>query len=96
MVSGYLLAGKIASTLLHKSSRKETAGEEEEDTQRNSRRGLAAGRGFGAADLTAGPEIVRLPSDVAHRVQTNSYSSPAGSTSSSRSRTGCALLHFGQ
>jgi hypothetical protein len=37
---------------------------------------------------TAGPVTVRFPSDVAQRAQTNSCSSPDGSTSSNRSRTG--------
>src|SRR4051794_9027321 len=53
-------------------------------------------RGFGATGATAGPVTVRLPSDVAHFTQRNSCSSPAGSTSNSRSRTGCDAWHFGQ
>ena len=46
--------------------------------------------------LTAGPVTVRFPRDVAHCRQRNSCSSPEGSTSNSRSRTGWERRHLGQ
>jgi hypothetical protein len=55
--------------------------------------GRERGRDVG---LSAGPVTVRLPKVVAQREQRNSYNSPAGSTSKSRSRTGCELPHLGQ
>lgn len=62
----------------------------------NNRRGVAPVPEFEGVVATAGPETVRLPREVSQRVQVNSWSSPEGSTSNNRSRTGCAVLHFGQ
>jgi hypothetical protein len=62
---------------------------------RSKRRGAEA-RGGRGGGVTAGPETVRLPSDAPQRAQTSSCSSPEGSTSSKRSRTGCEVLQFGQ
>jgi hypothetical protein len=64
-----------------------------------SNRRFPVGRGCGwraAAGATAGPVTVRLPRDVAQREQRNSYNSPEGSTSRSRSRTFWEERHFGQ
>ena len=61
-----------------------------------SRLAAEARGGLGLPGATAGPVTVRLPSEVEQRAQTNSCSSPVGSTSSRRSRTGWEILHFGQ
>jgi hypothetical protein len=62
----------------------------------SNRRGLAARDGRALTGATAGPVTVRLPSEVAQRVQRNSCSSPEGRTRSRRSRTGWERPHFGQ
>ena len=63
---------------------------------RNSRREAGRAGQALAAGFIAGPDTVRLPTDVAQRAQRNSCNSPEGSTSNSFSRTGWEERHFGQ